>query len=246
MNLIQRIVLSIFNFQRFKEPWMLLILAGAAGGVWAFVELADGIEDNETHALDRKILLAMRNPTNIADPLGPVWLEEAVRDVSALGGVAVLSLITVAVICYLCLQRKGHMALFVFISVVGGIVLSTVLKGIFDRPRPDVVTHLYQAFHSSFPSGHSMMGAVTYLTLGSLLAKSQASRLLKVYFVSVAVILTLIVGVTRVYIGVHWPTDVLGGWAAGAVWALLCWVLAHWLQLLGKIEKTKDVKQTPS
>jgi undecaprenyl-diphosphatase len=239
MDIFLRTIIKFLDFRRFKEPLILLILAALAGGVWLFMELAEGVRENHTHTIDRMILLSMRTAGDPGNPIGPYWFEESVRDVTALGGVVVLSLITVAVVCYLCLQRKAKMAMVVAVAVAGGIIFSMVLKELFNRPRPDVVPHLYQAFHSSFPSGHSMMAAVTYLTLGALMAKSQSSRLLKIYFISVAATLTGIVGLSRIYIGVHWPTDVLGGWAAGAVWALLWWLLAHWLQLLGKIEKTK-------
>jgi undecaprenyl-diphosphatase len=236
--------LSIFNIERLKEPIMILMLAGIAGGVWSFIELAENISENHTKAFDRAILLAMRDPVNTSDPLGPPWMEETVRDVTALGGVTILSMITFAVICYLCLQGKTRMAFVVFISIAGGMIFSIILKEMFGRARPDVITHLYYASNYSFPSGHSMMAASTYLTLGVLIARSQPNRLLKVYFISIAVILTVLIGISRVYIGVHWPSDVLGGWAAGAVWALLWWFIAFWLQLLGKVEKPTGKKGT--
>jgi undecaprenyl-diphosphatase len=241
MKFIKRFFISVVNYHRFEEPFLLLVASGVAGGLWGFIELADEIEDNETHAVDRRILLAMRTPGNSNDPLGPVWFEEAVRDITALGGVTVLTLITIAVVCYLFLQRKTGMAWMVVVAVAGGMILSTVLKGIFLRPRPDVVSHLYQVFQTSFPSGHSMMAAVTYLTLGALLAKSQPNFLIKSYIITVAFMFTALVGISRIYLGVHWPTDVLGGWAAGAVWALFWWLLAHWLQLVGKLKTEEKI-----
>ena len=81
-----------------------------------------------------------------------------------------------------------------------------------------------------------MMSAVVYLTLGALLARSQPRKRLKAYFLLVAAFLTLIVGVSRVYLGVHWPTDVLAGWTAGAVWAILCWLAARRLQRSRRLE----------
>jgi undecaprenyl-diphosphatase len=122
------------------------------------------------------------------------------------------------------------MALFACASVAGGMIVSGLLKDVFDRPRPEIVPHLAYASSSSFPSGHSMMSAVTYLTLGALLARSHERKALKAFFLLVAALLCFMVGVTRVYLGVHWPTDVLAGWTAGAVWALMCWVTARWLQ----------------
>jgi undecaprenyl-diphosphatase len=82
-----------------------------------------------------------------------------------------------------------------------------------------------------------MMSAVTFLTLGSVLAQSQRRRRLKAYLILLALLTTLAVGVSRVYLGVHWPTDVLAGWAVGAGWALICWLVARWLQQRGAVEE---------
>jgi undecaprenyl-diphosphatase len=136
------------------------------------------------------------------------------------------------------------MAMFVCISVLGGQAAGTLLKDVFQRPRPDLVPYSAYASGTSFPSGHSMMSAVTYLTLGALLARSQERKRLKAYFLLVAIFLTLAVGVTRVYLGVHWPTDVLAGWTAGAVWALLCWLMARWLQTRQTLEREAEHQAT--
>jgi undecaprenyl-diphosphatase len=148
----------------------------------------------------------------------------------------VLSFITLAVAGFLVLQRKTHAALFVLVAVGGGLLLSSLLKMGFDRPRPDLVPHGSVVYTASFPSGHSMMAAVTYLTLGALLARVQPRRSLKLYLLGLAVLLAVAVGVSRVYLGVHWPTDVLAGWALGAAWALLCWTVALRLQRRGQVE----------
>ena len=134
------------------------------------------------------------------------------------------------------------MALFVCGSVLGGVAVSTVLKDVLQRPRPDLVPYSVYVSGASFPSGHSMMSAVTYLTLGALLARSHERKRLKVYFLLVAIFLTFAVGVTRVYLGVHWPTDVLAGWTAGAVWALLCWLAARWLQSRRTLEPDTELE----
>jgi undecaprenyl-diphosphatase len=122
------------------------------------------------------------------------------------------------------------MAAFAAASVIGGAILSNLLKDFFQRPRPEIVPHLAYAANTSFPSGHSMMSAVTYLTLAALLARSQERRRIKAYFLLLAVLITFLVGVSRIYLGVHWPTDVLAGWTAGTTWALLCWLVARSLQ----------------
>lgn len=218
------------------ERLMLVMLALVLAGIWGFVELADEVMEGATHALDETILLWLRNPADPSDPLGPHWLEEMGRDFTALGGVGALTLITLLVLGYLLLRRLPGAALLVAVSIGGGLLLSTLLKLGFDRPRPELVPHGSYVYTTSFPSGHSMLAAVVYLTLGALLARVQPQRRLKAYLLLWALLLTLLVGISRVYLGVHWPTDVLAGWTIGAVWALLCWLLAYWLQQRGQVE----------
>jgi undecaprenyl-diphosphatase len=162
------------------------------------------------------------------------------RDFTALGGVGVLTFITIAALGSLLLSRRFRMALFTLVAVSGGMLLSTLLKLGFDRPRPDLVPHESIVYTASFPSGHSMMSAVTYLTLAALLNSVEPSRRLKAYLLIVAIAVTVLTGVSRVYLGVHWPTDVLAGWAAGAAWAALCWLVAHYMQRRGKVEKPAE------
>ena len=207
-----------------------------ASFVWGFVELAAEVVEGGTEALDRTMLLALRNPDDRLQPRGPAWLEEMMRDFTALGGVGILTLLTAMAAGYLLLTGKKRAALDVVLSIAGGIVLSSLIKAGFDRPRPDLVPHGSHVYTASFPSGHSMMAAVVYLTLGALFARLRASVRVKVFVLSFSVLLTLLVGVSRVYLGVHWPTDVLGGWAMGAAWALLCWLVTLWLQSRGEVE----------
>lgn len=216
-------------------PLILLVLI--AGGVWTFIELADEVSEGETRAVDRAVLLALREPADLADPVGPVWLEEAVRDYTALGGFAVLTILTLSVCIFLLLAGKEHIALLLLASVAGGLLGSHLLKDVFERPRPDVVPHRVVVSSASFPSGHSMQAAATYLTLGAILARVQKRRRLRAYILALAAFLTLLVGFSRIYLGVHWPTDVLAGWTAGGVWAFLCWAVALKLQRRGAIEK---------
>ena len=208
-----------------------VLFAGAAIllGVSLFAELADQVVDGGTRKLDQSILLSMRRPVDLA-PLGPPWLQEGARDITALGGVTVLTLLTAGVCTFLALDGRRPMALFAASSIVSGLLLSTLLKNLFQRPRPDLVPVAVYVTTASFPSGHSMLSAVTYLTLGALLARAHEGRLLKAFFLLTAALLTLLIGVSRVYLGVHWPSDVLAGWTAGAVWSLFCWTLAQYLQ----------------
>lgn len=214
----------------------LALLGLLAGAVWGFAELADEVLEGETRAFDRAVVEALRTPGDRADPWGPLWLEETARDVTALGGVAVLTIVVLAAALYLTLAGSRRSALFVVAAVASGMVASFLLKDLFDRPRPDLVPHLTPVATSSFPSGHSMMSALTYLTLGALLARRQAQRRLKLYVLGVAAALALGVGATRIYLGVHYPTDVLAGWTAGAAWAIGSLTLARWLARRGELE----------
>jgi undecaprenyl-diphosphatase len=219
------------------EPIVLAVLAVGIASLWGFIEVAEEVFEGDTQAFDRWTLKAMRDPENPAEPIGPRWVEEMGRDATALGGFAWLTFTTVVIAVFLWLDNKTHMMVFMLAATIGGALVSVGLKSLFARPRPDLVPHLSHVYTSSFPSGHSMLSAVVYLTLGSLLAAVMPNRKLKFYVLFVAILLTLFVGVSRVYLGVHYPTDVLAGWLAGLVWALACWLVARWLQRRGQVEK---------
>ena len=219
-----------------RELGSLIALAVAAGGVFAFLRIAGEMREGDTRAFDSAILLALRNPADLSDPIGPRWLEIAMRDVTSLGSVTVLTMVTIAAVAYLLIDGRRGAALLVAVAVGGGTILSTLLKLGFERPRPDLVSHLVDVTDMSFPSGHAMLSAVAYLTLGALLARTAARRRQKVFVVVVAILLTILVGSSRVYLGVHWPTDVLAGWALGAGWSMACWAVANALQGSGRVE----------
>jgi undecaprenyl-diphosphatase len=218
------------------ERGFLIVLALAASALFIFIKTASEVFEGETRGFDTAILLAFRNPLDLSDPLGPRWFEEVMRDFTALGGTAVLATITLFVVGYLAISGKRRSALLVTVSIVGGMLLSNVLKYGFDRPRPDLVPHGMEVYTLSFPSSHAMMSAVVYLTLGALLARTQAGPRVRIYLLSCAVLLTVAVGVSRVYLGVHWPTDVIAGWAVGSCWALVWWFVTLWLQRKEKVE----------
>jgi undecaprenyl-diphosphatase len=218
------------------ERMTLITLILAAGVLLAFAKLADAVGDGGTRAFDEWLLVALRSPGNLADPVGPQWLEEMMRDFTALGSTGVLTLMVLTIAGFLAMTRKGHAALFVLGSVIGGVLISQSMKWAYARPRPELVPHGAEVYTASFPSGHSMMAAVVYLTLGALLARTLAERAVKIYVLAVAVFAALLVGVSRVYLGVHWPTDVLAGWTLGAAWALICWLVMTWLQTRGQVE----------
>src|SRR5262245_565562 len=208
----------------------------AAGALSIFAKLADSIGEGSTRRFDEWLLLALRTAGDPADPLGPKWFEEAMRDITALGSTVVLALMVLVIVGFLAMTRRAYAALTVLISVIGGVLVSQGLKLAFARPRPDLVPHGTEVYTASFPSGHAMMAAVVYLTLGALPARTQPSRSVKGYILTVAVVLAVLVGVSRVYLGVHWPTDVLAGWVLGGVWAFGCWLVMLWLQARGEVE----------
>ena len=218
------------------EAPLLIVLAVVSGLILAFLQIADEMIEGEMEAFDRSILLMFRDPANPDLVIGPPWMHEMVRDITALGSFSLLGLIVLAVCAYLYLARMRSAALFVLVSVLGGTLLSTVLKLGYNRPRPDLTT-MSEQFTASFPSGHAMLSAVTFLTLGALLARLAPTRRLQVLSLGGALLLTLLVGLSRLYMGVHYPSDILAGWCLGSAWALLCSIVAIVLQRRGSVER---------
>ena len=220
-----------------SEIGAVIAIGIAALGALAFKMIADEALEGDTHAFDTSILMALREPGDAENPIGPDWLADVMADVTALGGNAVLTLLVVGVVVYLLSVGKRGTALLVGGAVGSGAILSAFLKLGFDRPRPDLVAHLSHAYSSSFPSGHAMLSAVTYLTLGVLLARAHERRRTKIIVMTYGVTLTVLIGLSRIYLGVHWPTDVMAGWALGAAWAVAWWLIAWQLQRRGRIEQ---------
>jgi undecaprenyl-diphosphatase len=225
--------------ERLERRAVLAVLL-IAGSAWAFAILAGEVLEGDTAGFDRAVLLALRQPGNLAEPLGPTWLKEVMRDLTALGSIVVLTLLTCAVVAFMALRRLWAAAGLLAAAVAGGMLASTLLKIAFERPRPDLVPHGAFTSSASFPSSHAMMAALVYLTLGALLARVEPDRRIKVFTLSLALLLALLVGVSRVYLGVHWPTDVLAGWALGAAWALAVWLFARALQRRGRVETDRN------
>lgn len=225
------------------EVRFLFVTIAVICATFAVVLLLDFFHEGATAAFDRSLILAFRSPSDASDAIGPHWVEEMGRDFTALGGFPVLSLLTMAIVGFLVFRRQRAAAAIVLGSTLVALALSSGLKSAIDRTRPDLVPHGQHVYTASFPSGHSMHAAATYFTLGSLLALFQQRRRLKVFVLSMAAFTTVLVGVSRVYLGVHWPTDVLGGWAFGTFCALVTLLLARWLLAIPEVAKEVEKEE---
>ena len=192
---------------------------------FAFVALE--VASGGGRRLDSAILIALRTPGDLSKPIGPGWMLQSAIDLSALGGFTFIWLFTAATTGFLALVKRWA-ALGIFLAaIVGASVLNALFKFSFHRDRPQVVPHLAEVSNASFPSGHAMISAATYMTVGALLAHTQPSRSVRIYLLSLAAALSVLIGLSRLYLGVHWPSDVLAGWAFGSAWALLFWIVSR-------------------
>ena len=217
-----------------KDTFISIVAIGCL--LIAFGVIAGFVAEGRSFAFDQKIILALRDPGDPSSPIGPAWFQEAARDVTSLGSIIVLVIITLTVSVYLFLASKYAAGWLMLVAVFGGVALNELLKLAFARPRPDLVYQAARVFTSSFPSGHAELSAITYLTIAALLARTQSSFKIRLYFAIVAALLTALIGMSRIYLGVHYPTDVLGGWCIGAAWATCCWLLLTQLQRAGHVE----------
>lgn len=192
-----------------------------AVGIAIFVAIAIAVHLGAAHAFDRALLLALRRPGDLS-MAGPRWLRQAALDLTALGSATIVVLVVGTAAISLALNRRGRDALLLSGCAASGYVLMRLLKAGFDRPRPQVVPHAVAVTDASFPSGHAMLSALAYLTLAAILSRGRNPRAVRIFLWSIASLLILMIGLTRVYLGVHWPTDVLAGWIAGGVWAMFC------------------------
>ena len=227
------------RFERHELAWLFVGL-GACVLLFAFISLAGEVMEGDTQAFDTRILRALRDPADPSRPIGPEWIEGPLLDLTAIGGPTVLGLVVVSVAGFLVLQTRYRTAVVVAITSIGGEALNTVMKHFFNRPRPTIVPHLRVVYSTSFPSGHAMESAIVYLTLAAILMRASDNRLTKMYILAIAVLLTALVGISRVYLGVHYPTDVIGGWIVGFMWASISWLAARRFEGTAHIEAEKS------
>ena len=207
-------------------------------------ELAGAVLEGDTQAFDERVLTSLRRPEDLSRPIGPRWLHSAAIDITALGAAPVLGLAVAAIVGFLLLQGMHRTALFVLAASIGGWLLNNVLKLAFARPRPAIVPHLREVMTLSFPSGHAMTSAAVYLTLGAMLMRISERRVTKIYCMGVAMLATVLIGASRVYLGVHYPTDVLAGWLIGLSWAIICWMVERRIERRAGLKKEQQEHQT--
>ena len=232
MSIKEKLV-TLRNFVRdysSREIKILVNLFVLVTALLVFTFVAKEVSSGDTQEFDELVLNYLREDGTITSPIGPTWFIGLMTDITALGGATIIFMITAAVVFYLLIQKRYEFMWLIMIATIGGALLSFGLKELFARERPPLIFHLLTVKSMSFPSGHAMMSSVVYLTQGALLAKVQSNKNLKVYILLVAIVLVFLIGLSRIYLGVHYPTDVLAGWSVGLAWASLCWLAAKYLQ----------------
>lgn len=217
---------------------LIMMLTGLA----VFTALAAQLGTPSVQRFDETVVRSLRNAEDLAQPIGPAWFKELARDFTALGGYGILSTITLLVTTFLHLERRPARAHFVVVAIVAGYSLSMTLKALIARPRPDIVPWLSHVHSSSFPSGHSMMSAVVYLSLGLMLSDLTSRRLVKTFVVVAPLTISALVGLSRVYMGVHYPTDVVAGWWLGISWSLACWLAIRRWRAFREVRKALSIE----
>lgn len=209
---------------RNADQRLLLELAIIGALIVAFLKIAHEVAEG-TESFDHAILLGLRNTPD--DPIGGEGIQAAVMHLSGLGSGAVTTMVCVITVTFLCLAGRWRYAGLVVACAVGTLVVMMILKGIYDRPRPTIVTAIDPPGDESFPSGHSMISSALYPTIAALIARALPTRRLRIFTVVVGVFMAGMIGISRLYLGVHYPTDVLAGWTIGCTWALVCGVVAR-------------------
>ena len=226
--------------KRDREELKLILAAIALVGIAVLLMVLVGnVLEGETQQFDERILKSLRSDDDPSRPIGPRWLRIVAEDITALGSATVLGLAVAAVVGFLALNGLYKNAAYVLFASLGGWFLNDLFKSVFARPRPSIVPHLREVFTLSFPSGHALTSAVVYLTLGVLLMRVAERRLVKWYCLGVAMTATALVGASRVFLGVHYPTDVLAGWLIGLCWALVFWLVERSLERRAGLKKER-------
>lgn len=209
------------------EPTTLAVLVGLGGLLLLLAMIIEDVVTNETGSFDRSVLMALQVSGDLSKPIGPHWLKPMFIDITALGSPIIITLVTIVSVAYLATVGKRRLATLVAVSIGLGSIVEKLMKVSFDRARPEIVPHFQTLYSLSFPSGHATVSAMTYLTIAALLARTETFWGTRALVMGVGIGLVLLIGISRLYLGVHWPTDVLAGWTTGAAWALGTWFVAE-------------------
>lgn len=220
-----------------REIKVLLIILFILLCTILFIEIGRMVDKGSTQRFDEWVILSLRNSEDVNLPIGPKWISEFMNDITTLGGGYIIGIITIFVIGYLILQKRFDALFIVLAATIGGTLIVFGLKDLYGRERPDLIFRLHETNSLSFPSGHSMMSAVVYLTQAAIIARFQRNIKIRFYILSAALFLTFIIGVSRVYLGVHYPTDVIAGWTIGLAWATFCWFVVWFFQRRMNLKK---------
>jgi undecaprenyl-diphosphatase len=209
---------------RALEARTLVAITLIVAALLAFLRLGDAVQAGRTLDIDQRIILALRDPANPGQPRGSFWTKDILHDLTALGGVAVLTLTVVVATIFLWANGRRRHAGVLLGTVLAATFAGQLVKGAYDRPRPDLVAYGDYFSQSSFPSGHGNIATVVWMTLALIVASLERTRTGKATALLVGGFISLTAGATRVYFGVHWPSDVLGGWLLGFAWTLVAWI----------------------
>lgn len=210
-------------------PFVFIALAAVAGSVAILALLGRTIAGGHQFAFDRSIMLALRQP-DLLTPVGPTWLRQVMIDITALGGETVLTLAVALTVGFLVASRHLLTAALVLGGTVSGSIAVALAKNLVGRPRPALVDHLVEVGSASFPSGHAANSAIIYLTIALVVIQIVPARQARAFLFVATVLLVTAIGSSRVYLGVHWPSDVLAGWSFGSLWALAWWAIGSRLR----------------
>lgn len=202
----------------------------------AFALMVWLVATDRVAAFDKSGLLFWRTQPTLA-PKGPTWLLESVRDVTSLGGILLRNLIVVGAVAALLFLRMRREAVLLAMTVIGAWIVDGAIKALVGRPRPQIVPHLTEAGGASFPSGHAFNSAVVYIAIALAFATLSARQSVRLTIIGTAIALSLVIAWSRVWLGVHFPSDVTAGWLGGAGWAFLAAAL-----LQRPAEKAADSK----
>lgn len=208
-----------------KIPLRYIVIAGglALAGV-LFIGLWSEIAEGEAAAIDTAILLLFRNPGDLNQMIGPPWLRQTMIDITTLGSSTVLTLIVIGSTGFMLVKHAYRIAALIVGATISGSVIVSVLKGFLERPRPTLVDHLVAETSMSFPSGHAANSAIVYLTIAVLFMRIEPKLSTRLFVLAASIMIVTAIGVSRVALGVHWPSDVLAGWLFGTGWACF-WAL---------------------